>query len=472
MSSIGPGGPNSPLREEWPAPIVVLEALSRFVPPETIRAVLTQTGRHSQRIRQLPATAVVWLVISIGIWSELDIPAVFRQVVGTLRSLLLVISAKRPPCKAALSQARTRLGACCMRQLFVRTAAPIAVDRTRGAFYKGMRLMAIDGVTFDIPDTAANVAAFGRPVTRRNREPVDGGYPQIHVVCLSETGTHVIVEAFVKRGKRGEFPLAGSLLRKVPEGSLVLWDRGFYGYSSLAEAQRRGVHVLGRVADHVVFERVQTLPDGSYLAVIYPSWKDRRHRANGLIVRVMDYTLDDPQRPAYGERHRLVTTLRDAEAFPATELIVLYHERWEIEIGNDELKTHQLHRLVHLRSRTPCGILQEMYGILLAYNAVRFLMHQAALSVDIDPRRLSFIHAVRVLRETAPLLRAAPAARLPTLYAGMIAHIARGILPLRDNRINPRVIKKKMSNFPRKRPEHSRPQHPQTSFDQAVRVLK
>jgi len=170
----------------------------------------------------------------------------------------------------------------------------------------------------------------------------------------------------------------------------------------------------------------------------------------GLIVRVIEYTFDDPNRPGHGQRHWLVTTLLDANTNSPTELVVLYHERWEI--GNDELKTHQLDRLVHLRSRTPCGVLQELYGILLAYNAVRFLMHEAALSVDLHPRRLSFIHAVRVLRETAPLLRAAPTARLPTLYAGMIAHIAQGRLPLRDNRINPRVIKKKMSNFPKNAP--------------------
>jgi hypothetical protein len=414
----------------------------------------------------------VWLVIAIGIWSDLDIPAIFRQVVGTLRSLLLVMSARRPPCKAALSQARTRLGACCMRQLFVRTAAPIAAHRTRGAFYKGLRLMAIDGVALDIPDTSANTAAFGRPVTRRNGEPVDGGYPQIHVVFLSETSTHVIAEAFVKRGKRGEFPLAGSLLRKVPQGSLVLWDRGFYGYASLQEAQRRSVQVVGRVAGHIIFERICTLEDGSYQAVIYPSWRDRRHSANGMIVRVIDYTFDDPKRPGHGERHRLVTTLLDAPTFPAVELVVLYHERWEIEIGNDELKTHQLNRLVDLRSRTPCGILQEIYGIFLAYNAVRFLMHEAALSVDLDPRRLSFIHALRVLRETAPLLRVAPAERLPALYVGMIAHIAQGQLPPRDNRINPRVVKKKMSNFPKKRDKHRHPPQPQTSFQQAVVILK
>ena len=472
MSSIGQGGPSSAFREEWPAPIVVLEALARFVPPETIRSVLTQMDRHSQRIRRLPAPAVVWLVMAIGIWTDLDIPAIFRQVVGTLRSLLLVMSAKRPPCKAALSQARMRLGAGCLRQLFVRTAAPLALDRTRGAFYQGLRLMAIDGVCFDIPDTPPNAAAFGRPVTRRYGELVDGGYPQIHVVFLSETGTHVIVEAFVKRGKKSEFSLAGSLLKKVPEGSLVLWDRGFYGYRSLAEAHRRQVHVLGRVGDRVVFQVVRTLDDGSFLATIYPTGSDRRRHSNGLIVRVIEYTFDDPKRPGHGERHRLVTTLLEAPIFPAIELVVLYHERWEIEIGNDELKTHQLDRLVHLRSRTPCGILQEIYGILLAYNAIRFLMHEAALSVDLDPRRLSFIHAVRVLRETTPLLRAAPAARLPTLYAAMIAHIAQGRLPPRDNRTNPRVIKRKMSNFPKKRAEHYHLQHPQTSFEQALRVLK
>ena len=208
----------------------------------------------------------------------------------------------------------------------------------------------------------------------------------------------------------------------------MLWDRGFYGYSSLVQAQRRNVHVVGRVADHVVFEVVRTLCDGSFLATIYPTWSDRRRRTNGLLVRVIEYTFDDPHRPGHGQRHRLVTTLLDANTHSATELVVLYHERWEIEIGNDELKTHQLDRLVHLRSRTPCGVLQELYGILLAYDAVRYFMHVAALSVDLDPRRLSFIHAVRVLREIAPLLRAAPTDRLPFLYAAMIQHIAQGRL--------------------------------------------
>jgi hypothetical protein len=472
MLSIGHGGPQAAHAEEWPAPVVVLEALSRFVSPESIRAVLTRTGRHSQRIRRLPASAVVWLVIAIGLWTDLDVPAIWRQVVGSLRSLWLVAAGRRPPCKSALSKARRRLGASALRQLFVATSTPIALQQTRGAFYKGMRLRGIDGVALEVPDTPANAAAFGRPKTRRGGQVVDGGYPQVHVVFLAETGTHFISEAFVKRAKASEFPVATSLLRKVEPGSLLLWDRGFYGYRPLAEAARRHVQVLGRVPDQVVFETLRLLDDGSFLARIYPTWRDRRRRTNAQVVRVIRYTFDDPNRPGHAQRHRLVTTLLDAGTYRAAELVVLYHERWEVEIGNDELKTHQLDRLVDLRSRTPCGVLQELYGILLAYHAVRYLMHEAALSIDLDPQRLSFIHAVRVIRETAPLMRAATAVQLPPLYHAMIRHIATGLLPPRDNRINPRVVKKKMSNFAKKRPEHAHPPQPQTPFEQSVVILK
>lgn len=471
MKFIGHGRPGAATGLELPDPAIILEALTRFVNPDIIGLVLKQTGRQSQRIRQLPAAAVVWLVIGIGIWADLDVPAIWRQVVGTLRSLMLVLDV-RPPCKAALSKARSRLGARVMRQLFVAISGPLAMDRTRGAFYKGMLLMAIDGVRFEMPDTPANAAAFGRPRTRRNGQAVEGGYPQMHAVFLAETGTHMVVEAYIKRGKRGEFPLAVPLLKKVPPGALVLQDRGFYGYKPLAEGQKQGVHVLGRVGNHVVFKSIRVLRDGSFLATIYPSTQDQRHQTRGLVVRVIEYTLNEPNRTGHGERHRLVTTLQDEHSYPAEELVVLYHERWEIEIGNDELKTHQLDRHVHLRSRTPCGVLQEIYGVLLAYNAVRYLMHEAALAVDIDPRRLSFIHAVRVLRETAPLMRAAPTVRLPALYSAMIQHIAQGQLPPRDNRVNPRVVKKKMSKFGKKRPEHYHLPQPQNSFEQSVVILK
>lgn len=471
MCSVGHGGPRSPVVFSKSTVPVVLEALSRFVPPKAVRAALVATGRTGRRIRRVPAAAVVWLIVGIGLWSDRDLPAIWRQIVGPLRSLMLVLALQRPPCKSALSAARRRVGPRPLRRLFVQTRRSLADGRTPGAFYHGMRLKVIDGLSLKVPDTAGNAAAFGRGRTTRGGEPVNAGYPQIHTLLLSEAGTHVLLEAVIKPMTTAEFPLADDLLRHVAPGELVLWDRGFYGYRALDAAQQRHTHVLGRVGAHVTFERVRTLGDGSYRAVIYPTWKDRRHGTKGLIVRVIEYTLDDPNRPGHGERHRLVTTLLDADAHPARELVVLYHERWEIEIGNDELKTHQLNRRVELRSRTPCGVVQEFYGIVLAYNAVRSLMHEAAVSVNIDPRQLSFIHAVRVIRETVPLLRAAAAVDLPRLYAGMIAHIAARRLPPRDNRVNPRVVKIKMSKFAKKRPHHARPPPLLRTFLEAVVIL-
>lgn len=472
MGKIGQGRPQSAANVGGLSNALVLEALSRYLPPERLDAALVRTGRREVRIRKLPARAVLWLVIAIGLWGDLDIPAIWRQVAGTLRTLWLVARGRRPPCKAALSQARTRLGARPLRQLFVATAEPAATAKTRGAFYRGMRLMLIDGQKLSVPDTPANARAFGKPSTTRYGQAVLGGYPQVTTVRLVEAGTHLSVEALLKPAKAAEYPLAAFLLAKVQPGDLVLWDRGYYGYSLLQDALDQGKQVLGRVSSQVVFEKVQTLPDGSYLADIYPRRQHKRRGARALRVRVLEYTLDDPDRPGQGERHRLVTTLLDADPFPALELIVLYHQRWEIEIANDEIVTHQLARPVDLRSRTPCGVVQEFYGTLLAHNAVRSMMLQAAMRADIDPRQLSFIHAVRVIRETIPLLRAAPTAQLPGLYQAMLCHIGTGRLPPRDGRINPRVVKVKMSNFKKKRPEDCHVRHPQRSFAESVVMLK
>ncbi|MBM3465504.1 MAG: IS4 family transposase, partial [Armatimonadetes bacterium] len=438
MLDIGHGGSIAPVGGVADA-TVVLEALTRHIQPHLIDAVLHQTDRCGCRRRQLPAPMMVWLVIAMGLWGDLDIPAIWRQVMGTLRSLWRVAAGRAPPTKSALSQARGRLGARPIRQLFVHTAAPLAADTTRGAFYRGMRLMAIDGWELALPDTPANSKAFGRPATRRHGQPVAGGYPKVQVLRLMEVGTHLSVEALIRPHDHGEYPVASALLHQAPAGCLMLWDRGFYGYSLLKQAVDEHKHVLGRLKANVITQRIENLGDGSYQARIYPTAKDQRRGTNALIVRVIEYTCDDPQRPGHGQRHRLVTTLLDAALYPAKELIVLYHERWEIELANDEIVTHQLARPVELRSRTPCGVVQEIYGVLLAHNAVRALMHEAAVSVNLDPRALSFIHAVRVIRETVPWLRTASAEQLTPMYRAMIRHIAGGRLPPRDNRINPRV---------------------------------
>jgi hypothetical protein len=321
-----------------------------------------------------------------------------------------------------------------------------------------MPLKAMDGDDYTLPDTPANAGAFGRPTTAKSKggEAVPGGYPQAHVTRLIEVGTRVTLEAFVKPAGTNDHPTAPALPARCAAGDLVMVDCGYYSYRLIRQAVAQGTFLLGPVPSHAVLEPIRRLADGSYLAKVYPPPHHRRQDRDGVLVRVIEYTFDDPLRPGHGERHRLFTTLLDHAAYPARELVVLYHERWEIEIANDEITTHQLARAAttELRSRTPAGVVQEVYGVLLAHNAVRALMHEAALSIDVDPRTLSFTHAVRVVRETVPLMRAARAELLPALYGAMLGLIAQAVLPPRDGRINPRVVKVKMSSFKKKRPEH------------------
>jgi hypothetical protein len=471
MGSIGQGRPPGPRDFRWPEEAVVVEALTRTIPPEQIDSVLAGCGRKQRRLRRLPAVAVVWLVIGLGVWSQDDIPTIWRRLGGTLRAAFAALDQRRPPAKSAFSQARQRLGAAPLHRLFRQVAQPVATAQTLGAFYKGMRMRAIDGVHLDVVDTPANAAAFGRPSTTRYGQAVAGGYPAVLVVYLCETGTHAIQELVIRPGNSSEKRPARWLLRQVSPGDLLLWDSGFYSYALLTDAMDRGVQVLGPVPANVVLRPIERLSDGSYLAKIYPSSYARQKDRGGRIVRVLEYTFDDPDRPGHGERHRLVTTLLDETESPARELICLYHERWEIELANDELKTHQLARWVNLRSRTPGGVRQEIYGVLLAYNAVRGLMHEAALAEQIDPRRLSFLNSLRILRDTVADMRNARTEQLPTLYRGMLKLIGQCRLPPRDGRINPRVIKRKMSKWLKKRPQHYRPPQPSKPFDQAIVLL-
>jgi len=448
-----------------------LESLARWVPPQQVQAALELTGRQSIRVRKIPASAVVWLMIAIGLFGDDDIPALWRQVTGTLASLWIALEGGKPPTKSALAQARQRLGARPMRHLFVQTVTAIARSRTHGAVYRGMPLRAMDGDSHQVPDTPANAKAFGKPTTTRYGVHTNGGYPHIHVNRLIEVGTRMTIEALIRPQGTNDRVTAPALLKKTKPGDLVLWDCGFFSFDLVKQSLDQGKYVLGPAASNMVLKPIRRLADGSYLAKIYPRYYDRLSDRNGLVVRVLEYTFDDPARTGHGKRHRLITTLLDSDQYPTKELIVLYHQRWEIEIANDEITTHQLARDVELRSRTPVGVVQELYGILLAHNAVRALMHEAALTIDVDPRSLSFMNAVRVIRDAIPVLRNAPAHYLPHLYNAMIIQIAAGRLPPRDNRINPRVVKVKMSHFGKKRPHHLHPPQPQKTFLDAIVLL-
>jgi hypothetical protein len=252
---------------------------------------------------------------------------------------------------------------------------------------------------------------------------------------------------------------------------LVMWDRGLHDYDMLIHTHQRGAHILSRLPAHVKPEIVQPLTDGSYLAYLRPSDYQRRKNGERLLVRVIEYTLTDPDLPGYGEIHRLVTTLLDPEAYPILDLICAYHERWEAEITIDEIDTHQRLSSGPLRSLKPVGVIQELYGLLIAHYIIRALMHEAAQQAHLDPDRLSFVGAVRVLQRAVPEFQMTAPQQLPALYQRLLRDMARKRLPKRRLRSNPRVVKRKMSNFKLKRAEHlTWPQPVTRSFREAIEV--
>ena len=249
---------------------------------------------------------------------------------------------------------------------------------------------------------------------------------------------------------------------------LVTWDRGFHSFDMAYQTRQTRADFLGRVSSNVKLKPLEELPDASYLAYIYPSDYKRKKRGEHLLVRVIDYMLDDPNRPGHAERHRLITSLLDYKAFSALDLACAYHERWEIEITIDELDTHQRLAKHPFRSKKPTGVLQELCGLIIAHYAIRTLMHQATLQVDLDPDRLSFINALRVIRRAIPEFQQTVASQHRRLRRRMLREIASHVLPERANREDPRVVKRKMSKFKRKRALHFDWPKPTKPFREAV----
>ena len=435
-------------------PLPYLQGLYQFLPAPRLDFILHQTGRHSQRRRRLPAPAVSWLVIALALFPALPIPQVWRR---------LHPSTDDPePAESAFTQARQRLGITPLRRLFLEVARPMASHQTVGAFYRGWRLMGLDGTVLDLPDTAANDYAFGRPGTGR----APGAFPQVRLLALCELGTHAVCGAVLKPCRRNEQVMVPPLLGLLEPGMLLLWDRGFFGYASARRIIEAGAHLLARAPAGLTPPVDRRLPDGSHLTALYSSAGDRVRRRGGPPLRVIEYTHDDPNRPGCGERRRLITDLLEPSELPAAEAPVVYHERWEEELTIDEIKNHLGARPLALRSKTPAGVVQEVYGLLLAHYVVRRVMHDAAVTASVDPDRLSFSTAVRVLQCHLPESPGKPAA---VWYADLLRELRR--CRLRRARWYPRVIKQKLSHWRKKRPERRDPPQPTKPFQEAIVVL-
>jgi hypothetical protein len=366
--------------------------LARTYPRERIQEILERMGLQSKRVRDLPADALVYYVIALGLFMAVSTGEVLRSLVEGLQWLGGTSTRVKAAGKAAISQARTRLGAAPLRALWSESAVPMAQEGQPGAFYRGLRLVSIDGSTLDIPDTTENLTHFGRQESSRGQS----AFPQLRFVALCENGPHAIFGVRMGSYSTHELTLAAELVEDLHEGMLCLADRLYPSFSLWKKALSTGASLLWRVRTNADLCVEEVLPDGSYLSRIYPTEKDKRKKRNGLVVRVIEYRLEgvEDSEPLY----RLITNLTDYEKYPAQELAALYPERWEIEVTLDEFKTHMRGGQVVLRSKTPELVEQEFYGMMLAHRAVRTLMNEAALRQNLDPDRLSFTHAIRVIR--------------------------------------------------------------------------
>jgi hypothetical protein len=381
---------------------ISLGVVAKTFPLEKIRASLAASGKESVRQRDLPAHVVVYYVIALALYMQSSYREVLRCLLEGIQWLVEPGAGINVAGNSGISQARARLGWEPVRQLHDEVVRPVAVAATKGAWYRAWRLISVDGSTLDVADEKGNNEAFGRPGASRG----ESAYPKIRFVSLVENGTHVLFGSRMADYATSEVALAKTVLPSLGRGMLCLADRGFFGFEMWKQAAATGADLLWRVRKNIHLPCEKRLPDGSYLSRIYPSQQDQRRGRNGIVVRVIEYRLEGVEgaEPLY----RLATTILDHELAPAAELAALYHERWKIETAFDELKTHLRGAHLVLRSKTPELVRQEFYGLLMAHFAVRGLMHEAALRADKDPDRLSFLHAVRVVRRKMTAFGAIP----------------------------------------------------------------
>ena len=385
---------------------ISLGVIARAFPLERVHAVLRETQRESRRQRNLPAHVMVYYAIALALYMQVCCREVLRCLLEGVRWLAGPDMEIRVAGTSGISQARERVGSEPLRLLHDELVVPVAVRgegrTTKGAWYRRWRVVSMDGSTLDVADTRENEAAFGRPAASRGKS----AFPQVRFVSLVENGTHVLFGARVAGCGASEVALARETIGFLSEGMVCLADRNFFSYDNWKRARSTGAELVWRVKKNLKLPCLKRFRDGSHRSKIYASDQDRRHDRDGIEVRVVEYRLEGTAdaEPLY----RVIATILDPRQAPAKELAALYAARWEIETAFDEFKTHLRGAQIVLRSKRPDLVIQEFYGFIMAHFAIRGLMHEAALKADVDPDRLSFTHAVRVVRRKLPRFVALP----------------------------------------------------------------
>jgi hypothetical protein len=372
-----------------------LDAMTTAFPLADVEQALEATGRIGKRRRKLPNADMVYLVIALGLMVSTGAKEVLGRVLDKIRTRQWTPMAPLAT-EAAICKARKRIGWEPLKELFERVARPVATRATKGAWFRGRRLVTLDGSTLQIQDSNANERAFGRPSTAKRA----AAYPVIRFVMLIENGTRVPFAAAMDGFSRSENALAPEVIAKLGNGMLCLADRLFYSYHMWTQAVATGADLLWRVSSSITLPRLKMLADRSYLSEIRPAQKDRASRsAPAIPVRVVEF---DVRVGSKVEHYRVITTILSSRSATAMELARLYAHRWSIETSLQELKTHLRGRRVLLRSRLPELVKQDFYGLLLAYFGVRSLMHESALVERIEPTSISFLHALNVVIRRLP----------------------------------------------------------------------
>lgn len=422
------------------------------------KAVIQRCVEHSQpwtdkvrRVRQSTALALVWFVIGMALWSRLNQCLVWHKLVGKLATLHPG-EPESDLSDAAVSGRRKELGSACLQALMQERCQVLAQPQQMpGAFFGRYRLMAIDGTVFNTPDTPANAAAFGRS---RNQYGT-GAYPQVRCVLLAECGSHAVVGLDISGYDVSEVHGAHHLLEQIGPDMLVLMDAGITSGGFLEQVREQRAHGLGALQAGAweQLSHQRRLADGSVLAWVPPTSRVQYPMRQGRWVRIISYRVTDERLGEKDKVYRLVTTLLNPRVAPALDLIALYHERWEIELVIDEIKTHERLQRKVLRSKTPAGIYQELYGLFLAHYAVRVLMAQAAIEAKLDPDHLSFTAGLFYLTEMIDLaLTLEPEEATAPLLRRVRHQMVGAVLPPRRLRINRREIKQIYSKYkPKKR---------------------
>lgn len=422
-----------------------LDCVRRAVDPAWIEEALHATGTATLRRRRLPAEQVIWLVLGMALFRD-------RPILEVAAKLDLALPGKRGATAApsAVAQARKRLGPEPMAYLFSRTAEHWARGSAEAHRWRGLSLYGIDGSTLRVADTPENRTHFGGQSAGEERG--ESGYPLLRLVALMALRSHLLEAARFGPYGTDERAYAAGLLALVPNHSLLIVDRNYAVAAVLLPLHAGGEerHWLIRAKKNMRWQVLAELGRGEALVELRVSREARRK--DPALPKTWRARAIAYQRPGHPPQV-LLTSLLDRERYPATEIIRLYHERWEIELGYDELKTEVLEQEESLRSKSVRATTQELWGILLAYNLVRLEMERVATEAAVEPVRISFVAALRLIRDEWLWSAVASPGAIPRHLRRLRQDLQFFILPeRRSHRSYPRAVKVKMSNYPRKRP--------------------